>query len=510
MNRRTFVAASGCTLVGALSGCLAPATDGPQPDERASAGNGSDAGTGPDAAPDGSDGAPDATEPDDVAEASDEEAETAESATAHGVEFETAPVGASITDGDRLVKNDVRRTVAVTSPATEASPATVEIRLHNEADDGRRISADYLLPTGGTVQNARFHRIAHLAPTENHAVAPSVPDVELFDGRWYGTEAEGSAPETVDVPPGEDVVGEHHFVAGDRGDSPPLLAENYEFGTRDAAFRIELRRSDEPGPDGDSRFESADVPDLPLDRVAWFHEATPKTEVYLRPETAVVSPPADVAFHLVNDSLGALPGNPYEWRLYKFDDGEWFRIAPQVIPGPGGEIAAGTEDVSTLRLENDYAAQDQYQPATSDRTATVGPIGGGRYALQVGYGRYDEDGQTKHAALFEVEGPAATLEPRDDLDVTREDGRVTVESPRRERDERPATLAVSRVEDADDRLVTEQVSRFDLHGLRNALPFFEPGIETVELRTSSEAVSSSRFDDGWTFEYRGEAYEAVT
>jgi hypothetical protein len=269
----------------------------------------------------------------------------------------------------------------------------------------------------------------YLAPTENHDLAESVPDVRRDEaGRWrLVDDGREWLPERLTLEPDEAVLGEYHLVASDDADDPPLVADEYRFLYQGEGFTVSVWETDAPGPESGSAFEDPQVPPLPnAETMAWYHEADAGTEVYLQPSDERVEAPACIEFELHNRSDERIAGNPYDWTLHKLDDGEWFRIAPWFVNQPLARIPPGDSDESELSLFHG-------DPMACEDGRGVGHLGGGRYAYRVGFGR---EGET-HAALLDLEAPAVDPRPDDDVDVERDGKEIVVTTPLWDDDEHP-------------------------------------------------------------------------
>lgn len=235
-----------------------------------------------------------------------------------------------------------------------------------------------------------------------------------------------------------------------------------------------------PGPKEQSRFAGTDVPSM--GDVAWYHEADESTPSYLHPETERASLPAEIKFTFYNNSEIDLDCG--HWRLEKLHDGKWFTIGPRMHTADCRIVESGETKSWTLDASHGSPTteQDRYEPGRS----VFGSLGGGRYAVTVGYG-HDTD---ESGALVELSGPGVDVVPEENLSVEENGAEVVVTSPHYESAERTGTVVVSRATDADRRLVAEQVLQPYYRGLRNTLPFLEDGVETVRLRTDSGTASS--------------------
>jgi hypothetical protein len=247
------------------------------------------------------------------------------------------------------------------------------------------------------------------------------------------------------------------------------------------------------------------VPELPMgESTAWYHEADASTAVYLLPSAERVEAPACIEFELRNRSYERLSGNPYDWTLFKLVDGGWFRIDPWAIPQPLSYVQPGETDRSELSLFHGDAM-------ACDEGRSVGYLGGGRYAYRVGHSR----GEETQAALFDLDAPAVSPEPDDDVTVERDGEELVVTMPEWNDDEHPpqAEIVFERAEDADPdrRLIPEQLFRHPMVGFRNTLPLFAEGIERITLRTDRHVVGRTTGYDSLetTVEYEGETFHAT-
>lgn len=489
MDRRRFLALSGLTVLG---GCSARSDDGTPtetPVETAT---------------------PTETAPQGDSRGLDSKAEELWESDSV-VDFETAPLRVS-SYGSRLQTPDrIYAMPALTEPATDESPARLEVVFRNEMEYEQtfRLRRFPILwdPVSGRTDDREE---MFLAPTSNHAFVENPPDTERDgDGRWRLADSRADwfdGPVTLGG--GKAAYGEYRLLAPPDEDEPPISANRYEFNARDMSFTIAAWNRNAPGPDGDSRFAGESVPSLPRDgRMTWYHEADTETRVYLQPSAEAVSTPAKIDFEQVNHSPTELSGNPYDWALYKLEDGEWFRIAPWMTPDPLARVPPGGVDESTLWLFDDDGPDGG--SIRGDRTAPH--LGGGRYAYWVSYSR--EDGG-EHAALLDVEAPELQVDAEADVETERDGGTVIVHSPRRADARRPATLTVERAagDDASRRIIDEQLPRRPNRGFKNTLPLFDADVDAVELRTDrSTALRPVGFDDGGRefVRYDGDVFEVV-
>lgn len=404
------------------------------------------------------------------------------------VDFETAPLTVAVYGG-RTINGRVTATYGISEPATADSPAIVHALVRNRGSFEqtfalRRIPGFWDPPStrptdgdGGSV---------YLAPTESHDLVETVPEVARDDdGRWR-LASNGDRewlPDTATLPPEEAILGAYHLVGGDPSE-PALEVGEYRFLYRGSGLTVSVWRTDSPGPDRPSPFENADVPPLPnAETMAWYHDADGPTAVYLEPSAESVEAPACIEYGLHNHSHDVVSGNPYRWGLHKLVDGEWFRIAPWGYNVPAMRIPPGDSDVSELSLFHG-------DPIACENGRGVGHLGGGRYGYSVGFSR---DSET-HAALIDLAAPGVDPEPDDDLEVERDGSEVVVTTPAWHDEEHPprAEIAFERTDrEPDRRLVAEQLFRRPMAGYRNALPFFDAGVERVVLRADRHTVGDT-------------------
>ncbi|WP_247003604.1 hypothetical protein [Halosolutus gelatinilyticus] len=481
MNRRTFLA--GTAGVGLLPGCSAVSLPGGDADRSP---------FGVDSPDDSNDG----DEPDFPGIDDDPTV----------VDFETAPLTAVVASGPFV--NRFGLSIDFVEPATPDSPARLAAVLENGRSYDRTIETRRL-PLFDDPPSARNdeREWIYLAPTAETDVAETLPDYHRDEeGRWRVEDVEGDwFPETITLGPDERLTAEfvllgHH----DRGESA-IGPGRYRFASGDGAFTIAVWPTGEPGPDGESRFAEA-MPGLPdAEQTAWYHEATPETEVSLRPSTEAVDAPGRIGFELINHGRTTMAGNPYYWRLYKLVEDEWYPIHPWMWTLPLSHLRPGDRDETTLHVFHGESV-----PCEDARV--VDHLGGGRYAYAVGYRR---DGET-HAAAFDFEAPGLAISPEADAEVDDRGETVAVRLPNYDDARRPATITVTRSDadpDAvDDRLLPEQLPRQPFRGFRNAFPLFEDGVTTVRVKTD-RWTALQPFDDESgnrrTILYDGRVFDAT-
>lgn len=438
------------------------------------------------------------------------------------VEFETLPRTASLMPTTRRTDDGASLAVQFERTATTDGPARLRGTVTNENPyantfELRRLPLFDTVPAASPGDRPHDGEYTYrdellLAPTGNHAIAETVPDWRLAsDGRWrLASDTDGPwLPETYRLAAGESFTFESALVGRREGSGFPT--ERYHFrahGDRHGVG-IAVWNTDEPGPTAESRFETASPPSLPkADRMAWYHEADAATTAYLEPDAERLTLPRKTTFTLRNHGRETLSGNPYYWKLWKQVDGEWFHVAPWVWPQPLTWVPPGGVQTWTL------AGFTGKTVRCGDANA-VGHLGGGQYAFQVGIARESRT----HAALVDVEAPPVTLSPTEGLTVERDGDVITVDWPHREDEVPQATLTLTRVDssdadDADPRLITEQVMQNRNVALRNTLAFWDEDTERVTLATDRNTVSrgarTGGYEDGsFRFRYEGTAFEAA-
>lgn len=429
------------------------------------------------------------------------------------VDFETADLTASLIGSRVGIRTDdglVAR-YALVEPATADSPAVVWAMVRNRMEYEQTFRTRRI-PGLGDPPRGRYDETgngrvpyAYLAPTENHdRIGYSVAVTRDDDGRWRLETAPSQwfdATMTLDA--GESMFGAYHLVGSPHREVAPLSAGRYDFSYRDLGFSVALWPTETPGPSEGSAFDGSDVPSLPTEGpTEWFHEADAGTEVYLEPSEERVDAPARIDYTLYNRSRERLSGNPYRWGLYKLDGGTWYRIEPWGYVQPLSYIQPGDSDESSLGLYHEKGV-----PCEDVRT--VGHLGGGRYAYHVGYEHENET----YAALLELDAPAVSPQPEDDITVERDGDELVVTMPEWHDDEHPpqAEIVIERADgNPERRLIPEQLFRRSMDGYRNTLPLFDADIERITLRADRHVVGRTvGYDElETTVEYEGETYYA--
>jgi hypothetical protein len=211
---------------------------------------------------------------------------------------------------------------------------------------------------------------------------------------------------------------------------------------------------------------------------------------------SVATPRGTVSFTLRNDTDVRFDTNLYAWKVWKRVDDDWYHVAPRYWNVPLMFLDPGQSHEWTLTVDNtDLDGRLPHAGGTSE--VTVAGLGGGAYAFGTDgwFQSADHERKTAFVARFEVEGPRLDLRPTEEVTATTRDGdtvtvRTAVEASEETRrcEFRVTRRAADEGRDEGDgtdegggvrERITEQLLRD--RRLRNTLPFFESGVETVRL-----------------------------
>ncbi|GKZ12371.1 hypothetical protein [Haladaptatus sp. T7] len=219
-------------------------------------------------------------------------------------------------------------------------------------------------------------------------------------------------------------------------------------------------------------------------------------------KTRVDLPKATVSFTLRNETGATFTTNYYGWSVSKHVDGEWFHIAPQIVPEPAMMLESGDSHTWTLTIDNTDLDAASARSQGTDDIALVG-LGGGTYAFGID-GWFQKGGYENAigvAARFELNGDDLELAPTADLEVVGRNG----DEKRVRQGDGGETFVATRIDEseAEDprRVLPEEAVR--LPALRNLLASFESGVERVRLDTEQTGPFST---DTGVIEYEGETY----
>jgi len=220
-------------------------------------------------------------------------------------------------------------------------------------------------------------------------------------------------------------------------------------------------------------------------------------------------PEATFSFTLHNRSERTFMSNFYNWRVLKYTDRGWVRVAPGMVPQPLHALPAGERHQWELTVDNtDDQRVDSYR-TSQESTNVVEGLGGGHYAFVVdGHFRADYEDAHAFVARFRLDGPPLEIGSTGDLDsVTCADGVVEATATRDVADE-PATYTLRRLTgDAPEEprpLLAEQL--LTERSLRDAIVLSRAyGADRVRLDDQSNSIPA--VSDGPEFvRFEGETY----
>ncbi|WP_306053085.1 immunoglobulin-like domain-containing protein [Natronococcus wangiae] len=295
--------------------------------------------------------------------------------------------------------------------------------------------------------------------------------------------------------------------------------------------------SDDPAGDGngaDDSNSSLDGVDPPcpdygdgVDRVVCYDGVDPDTEpTFLEPSERTVEEGSTIEFTLANGADERLATNFYNWRVDKYVDGEWHRIAPLGYNQPLMHLEPGEHHTWAVTPDNDGITDGERVASTGDTNEiTLEGVGPGTYAFRArGWfeGARDE-GILAFATTFELEAEELTLTPTDAIAETErergDDGTETLvaRSTRGDPDDehrRPGAFELEVVDEPDwdgkpRRMITEQLLRFgqlwDAIALANER---DASAVRIEERDGTRPIFG-RDSDG-LYEYRSRCYRVRT
>ena len=392
-------------------------------------------------------------------------------------------------------------------PGTSGGPARLLLVLANTGGETVTLPRD---PVPGRLETPRNDGRAYLlpdVPPEDGGSDRTDDDTERdrhwFEDCWRGRPADRRRG-GIEIRPDQQGTLGHSLVADSEG--PCLPTGTYRFETAFGwSFTLGVWRTDAPGPQGTSRLDGSEVPDLPNDGpTEWFHRADRTTPVFLRPsrERAPVGDrdPATIEVALFNHSPSVLVGNPLEYELLKLHEGSWHRVVPAGLPTPEGHLPPGATLEKRFELRHG-------EPSDRDDLVPVGHLGGGRYAVRFGMHRPGQPRQ--HAALLDVDAPRLGVSPSDDLKVAGADSPQPLAWLDPDGRLFDAIVTATRTESPADRtVIAEQVMHEPL--LRNTIPLFGSDTEVVELHTRDHIAGRLlRPHETLRVSFEGTTYELV-
>jgi len=436
-------------------------------------------------------------------------------ASASIVDLQTTDRTYAFSPTGRHTADDGRLQFRFAKTATDDHPAILRAWLTNDNPYENTFDVEHLPVIGrATSRNPRPFRDPYgggtyrtelvVAPTPENPLAAGTPAVERDeDGLWRVSRLDDWSRETLTLDADETAFGEYYVAGHPDGAGLGRPTGVYEYrGIRHADFQIAVWQTTAPGPSDQSRFAGRSVPALGDAGAAWYHEADGESTAYLQPETERGSLPEQVRFTMVNTGRSALQCG--HWNLYKLDDAEWFHVAPYVHTADCRRLAPGQAKTYTL---NAYHGEALEAVGYDELGATVGWLGAGTYAVAAGYAV----GADRSAALVELTGEERTVVPTEDVTATREDGVVRVDGADPDEDESgdaAVDLVLERTDDAEHRLIPEQVMRDRYRGIRNALAYVEPGVDRVIVETTKRIADRAvDYEDAPArFRFEGDAF----
>jgi hypothetical protein len=253
------------------------------------------------------------------------------------------------------------------------------------------------------------------------------------------------------------------------------------------------------------------------ERVVCYPEQTDEPLALAPAEDELSLPTAETTFALANDTDYTFMVNFYNWGVHKRVDGEWYYIAPRMIPQPLHTLPAGETHEWTFAVDN---SQEPTGGPSSESGGTLAGLGGGEYAFETS--GYFESGDHEHqiglGALFTLEGDQLQLIPPDDVSSTR-DGDTVVVTRDEESGDPTEALVVERVGEAGvppgkpiHDHIAEQLVRpmpfADRPLLGTALAFFEADVDLVRVESTTELEPRFDRETLYYLRYRDEFYEA--
>ena len=267
---------------------------------------------------------------------------------------------------------------------------------------------------------------------------------------------------------------------------------------------------------GVSPSEAAGPPwDDDIERVVAWPDVTDETAIALTPPTQQGSlPTTTFEFTLTNGTDVRFDTNFYAWRVWKRVDGSWFHVAPTAWPQPLMTLEPAESHTWTLTVDNTTSDGAPFSHVEGRESISLSGLGGGTYAFTIDGWFATEDYQNGlgFVARFDLSGDPVELAPTDEVVETTREGDTIVVSTDREAggDARKAAYIVDRLAEGESsdgtarRVITEQILRN--RELRNTIPFFEDGVETVRLEEQNSTFPAFGINDTRLVEYEGVRY----
>ena len=247
----------------------------------------------------------------------------------------------------------------------------------------------------------------------------------------------------------------------------------------------------------------------------------PDANLSLSPAADELDLPTDsTTFTLANDTDYEYRTNFYGWSLEKHVDGEWFHVAPQFWHQPLHVLPAGDSHEWSFTVDN---GQSPTGVDADDEEITLAGLGGGEYAFTAdGWFPFGEGEMFRVSlgARFRLNGDQVALTPAEDVSASRDGDTVVVTTDEEPAEnEEPTACIVERsavpAGQSAQRYITEQLLR-PSPGLavrpllRDTIPFFEDGVQTVRLEAPDGTSPPFGVDEPEYVRYEGETYKIST
>ncbi|SEH12967.1 hypothetical protein SAMN04487967_1060 [Natronorubrum sediminis] len=293
--------------------------------------------------------------------------------------------------------------------------------------------------------------------------------------------------------------------------------------------------SDDPGsdgapttssPPGDTKPDSCPTYGDNVDRVVCYDDVD-DAETVLEPDDRCVDDGDSIAFTLENGSDERLQTNFYNWRIDKYVDDEWYRVAPMGHNDPLMSIEPGESHTWTVTVDQS-GDDDGELPVGSGGTEalTLPAVGAGTYAFRA-RGWFDGDSHEESLAFattFDLAGDRLELTPSDAISDTKwEDDALVAHSTRGDPDDdnhRLGAFDLERVSESEvgtgdggdegpESVITEQL--FRQPRLRDVIALsIENDADEVRLEEYDATHPIFGAQSDGLYEFQGEYYRIST
>lgn len=282
--------------------------------------------------------------------------------------------------------------------------------------------------------------------------------------------------------------------------------------TSSSATPPELRTMGVPVEEADCPFDADEI-----ERVVCYPEQTDAPLALTPADDALSLPTAETTFTLANDTDYPFMLNFYDWGLHKRVEGEWYYIAPRMIPEPLHTLPSGETHEWSFSVDN---TREPSSNPSGEADVSVASLGGGEYAFETSgwFESGDHEHKVGQGALFTLNGDQIELTKPDDVSTTNQ-GETVVVTRDDESGDLTEALVVERVGEAGvppgkpiHDHIAEQLGRPSPFAERpllgNALACFESGVATVRIESTGELQPRFDRDKHYYVRYRDEFYEA--